>query len=368
LHTINLFGKQKNSLTMNFLKKLLPQKFELQHYILLFILIGASFLRLYNIPNTVQFLADQGRDALVVSGIFKNLDPVFIGPVTSVGNMYLGPLYYYFMLPFLMITYPSPMGPVYAMALVGILTVFLVYFIGKQFLNEKSALWGSALFGFSAVVAYNTRFSWNPNPAPIVSLFMILFIYRALKKDVRYWIAVTACFAVLIQLHYLTLLSGVAFGLIWIYQLVCKLRKNQPVKKMLVATAIGALIFVVSLTPLILFDLKHDGLNRKAFIVILTKEDAFNKQDVQGSNSLTQFLVDFKSRSEFILTDISIGEHGRNLNFYITLFVIAVFVWIILGKYKKGKDVTGELILASFLFTGVLGTAFYKQNVCIILL
>ena len=110
------------------------KKITLVHWIIFITLICASFLRLYNIPSTVQFLGDQGRDALIVADIFKKLDPVFIGPVTSVGNMYLGPLYYYFMLPFLFLTYPSPMGPVYAVALLGIVTVFLLFYLGKQFL------------------------------------------------------------------------------------------------------------------------------------------------------------------------------------------------------------------------------------------
>lgn len=341
----------------------LPKKFVLKHYLLLLILLAAAFLRLYNIPSTVQFLGDQGRDALLVAGIFKNLDPVFIGPVTSVGNMYLGPLYYYFMLPFLMLTYPSPMGPVYAVALLGIVTVFLMYFIGKQFLGEKVALWASALFGLSATVAHNTRFSWNPNPAPFVSLLLLFFTYKALKKDVKYWIAVTVCFAVLIQLHYLTLLSGAGFGLLWMYQLVTKLKNKQSIKQMLVSTVIGAFIFLFSLTPLFLFDLKHDGLNRNAFLAILTKEDAFSKEVAEDTNKFNQALLDIRFRSELIVSEIAIGKHADNINFVLTAVVLFIFGYAIYKKQKQKKDVTGELVIASFLFTGILGTSLYKQNI-----
>lgn len=346
---------------MDFFIKYLPKKLEIQHYILILVLGIASFLRLYNVSNTVQFLGDQGRDALVVARIFKNLDPVFIGPVTSVGNMYLGPLYYYFMVPFLMITYPSPMGTVYAIALLGILTVFLVYFVGKRFLDKNSALWGSVLFGLSAVVAQNTRFSWNPNPAPVVSLLMMYFTYQALKKNERYWILVTICFAVLIQLHYLTLLSGAGFGLIWIYQLVSR---KQSVKKMFVSTIISAVILLISMTPLVLFDLKHDGLNKNAFINILTKEEAFSKKDIaQDSNPLVIFLIDLKNRCELVTTQISIGEHSRSLNFLFTIVILSTFVYVIYKKHKNKKDLSGELVLASFLFTGIFGLALYKQNI-----
>lgn len=340
----------------------LPKKFEPKHYLVIIVLVVASFLRLYNIPSTVQFLGDQGRDAMIVADIFRNFDPVFIGPVTSVGNMYLGPLYYYFMLPFLMLTYPSPMGPVYAVAGLGILTVFLMYYIGKRFLDEKTALWATVLFGFSAVVAHNTRFSWNPNPAPIVSLFLLFFTYQALKKDVRYWIFVTICFAVLIQLHYLTLLSGAGFGLLWIYQLVSKIRAKKSVKKLLASTAIGVVIFLLSLMPLILFDLRHGGVNKNAFLEILTKEDAFTQLD-DGSSKVSRLFRETRYRSELIITDISIGKHTENVNFYISGVVIVLFVMRISQAKKQKKDITGEMVLASFLLTGILGTALYKQNI-----
>src|SRR6185295_6950880 len=85
------------------------------------IVILAAFLRLWNLPATLEFLGDQGRDAMFVSGIFREGNFVFIGPTTSVGDMYLGPFYYYFMLPFLGLSYPSPIGPAYAVAIFNII-------------------------------------------------------------------------------------------------------------------------------------------------------------------------------------------------------------------------------------------------------
>ena len=84
--------------------KLIKKQVTLERLFLLLILAVAIFLRFYNLKNTMMFQGDQGRDAMVVANIFKNLDPVFIGPVTSIGNMYLGPFYYYFMLPFLFLS------------------------------------------------------------------------------------------------------------------------------------------------------------------------------------------------------------------------------------------------------------------------
>ncbi|MDZ7586952.1 MAG: hypothetical protein U0946_04300, partial [Patescibacteria group bacterium] len=60
-----------------------------------------AILRFYRLPQTLQFLGDQGRDALVLKDLVVNFNLPFIGPITSVGGFYLGPLYYYLMAPFL---------------------------------------------------------------------------------------------------------------------------------------------------------------------------------------------------------------------------------------------------------------------------
>ena len=65
---------------------------------LTFVLVVASFFRLYRINETLMFLGDQGRDAIVAKRMLIDHDLTLIGPVTSVGNMYLGPFYYYFII------------------------------------------------------------------------------------------------------------------------------------------------------------------------------------------------------------------------------------------------------------------------------
>ena len=59
------------------------------------IILLAAFLRFYRLSEYMTFLGDEGRDALIVKDILYGVNFPLIGPPTSVGNMYLGPLYYY---------------------------------------------------------------------------------------------------------------------------------------------------------------------------------------------------------------------------------------------------------------------------------
>lgn len=326
------------------------------------LLLAAFFLRFYNLPNNLLFQGDQGRDAIIVADIFRQNDLVFIGPVTSVGNLYLGPLYYYFMLPFLWLSYPSPLGPAYAVALLGVATVYLIYRLGKQLIGETGALLAAGFYTFNTVAVQGARYSWNPNPAPFVSLIMIYFTLLAWKKQPRYWLVVAICFSVLMQLHYLTLLTLPAAGLIWLLSL----REQWLAKKLsaiLMPSLIGLVIFILSLTPLVLFDLKHDGANFKAFQAMFTGNENFAYSQTGGwTDRLTKALQETEGRGMHILFETNIGQN-RKLNR--TLLIGMAFFFLITIKQKQGqkKDLAKEIVLLSYLGFGILGTAFYQHTI-----
>jgi 4-amino-4-deoxy-L-arabinose transferase-like glycosyltransferase len=75
------------------------KKNKIEFIFLLVVLVIALFLRLFRINEFMTFLGDEGRDVRIVRDLLTEGNLVFIGPQTSVGNMYLGPLYYYMMLP-----------------------------------------------------------------------------------------------------------------------------------------------------------------------------------------------------------------------------------------------------------------------------
>ena len=346
----------------------LIKQVKLENLFLLLIFCFAVFLRFYNLKNSMMFQGDQGRDALVVANIFKNLDPVFIGPVTSIGNMYLGPFYYYFMLPFLFLSYPSPIGPVYAVAGLSVLTVLLLFKITKQLFDKRTAVLSTIFFTLSASVVNLARFSWNPNPAPFFSLLMFYFSYLAWKKNTKYWLLVSICFSVLIQLHYVTLLSLSGAGIILLLQLIEKIKNNKNKflkieKNFIKHIFLAILIFIFSLTPLFLFDLKHNFLNAKSFSKILVKEESFDlqrKKGRQGFSALTKFFtIDLKDRASQILFEPSFGVNKINHPLLFIVLILVAFYFI----RNKAKLEDGEKVLLAYLIPGIFGVSIYQHQV-----
>jgi len=326
------------------------------------------FTRFWNIPGSLEFLGDQGRDALLVRRMFVHFDPVFIGPVTSVGNMYLGPLYYYFMLPFLLLTYPSPVGPAYAVAGLSVLTTVLLLWWGRKLVGTPASLIGALFFTINAVAIQYGRFSWNPNPAPLVGLAMYYFVYLAWRKNYRYWIVVAGMFAMLIQLHYITLLSAAAAGVIFIIQLIESLRKKAffvkaPVAetpRLLLMIPLGIGVVLLALSPLFLFDIKHQGLNRQAFSSLLFKEEAFKSNKIPWYQNLATSLRETQGRSLHLLAETGFGEN-RQFNWFLVIAFFATSA-VLLTQPKRNSDWSAHVVLFSFIFTGILGTAFYRGS------
>lgn len=325
-------------------------------WILLVLILAGSFLRLFRLNQTLQFLGDQGRDALIVRRLLIEHDPVFIGPVTSVGNMYLGPAYYYFMLPFLALTYPSPMGPVYAVAILGTITIYLIYKLGKELVGERAALFASIFYAFGWTFIAQSRFSWNPNPAPLVSIIMIWATYRAWTKNTAYWILVSFAFSLLIQLHYMTLLALPAAGIFWLVNLYQIWRqKKKEFKRFFIHTTLAILLFLLSLTPLVLFDLKHDFLNAKAFYEItLGKED-----QVRDQTQVIRTLEETLGRSRHVLFETTTAQVGW-LNL---IMVLTTFAFLILILKRQDKFSKGQIVMVVWLVIGIVGTSLYKSTV-----
>ena len=74
--------------------KSLMSKFKNKNLLLVLILGLAAFLRLYKIQDYMTFLGDEGRDVLVAYNILHG-HLTLLGPTSSVGGFFLGPIYSY---------------------------------------------------------------------------------------------------------------------------------------------------------------------------------------------------------------------------------------------------------------------------------
>lgn len=223
------------------------------------ILLLAAYLRLHNISGYMTFLGDEGRDVLVVKQMIVDHKWTLLGPTASVGGFFLGPIYYYFMLPFLWAWKLDPTGPAVMVALFGIATVYLVYRAGRDMFHPWVGLVSSALYALSPVVIAYSRSSWNPNLVPFFSLLTIYLLWNyANDKTMRsvFWTGVSM--GIGLQLHYLFLFFF-PVAVVW---LMLHGKTGERLRLWLV----GIAGFVAGYAPFLLFELRHGFPNTRSII------------------------------------------------------------------------------------------------------
>jgi hypothetical protein len=194
---------------------------------------------------------------------------------------------------------------------------------------------------------------------------MIYFTYKAWQKNPKYWVGVILSFAVLLQLHYLTLLSAGGAGIIWLvscYENWKKKKKSKDLSLQLKATGVGIFLLLLSFTPLILFDSKHDWLNANAFYNLIYQDRNF-KTTTEGGlvDKISKTIMETHGRGMHILFEISIGQE-RLLNTILLVIVIGLLGWLLI-KNKKSKYWPGWVVISAYLITGIIGTSLYEHTI-----
>ena len=305
---------------------------------LILILILATFLRFYRLPEYMTFLGDEGRDALVIKSILVDHHIPLIGPPTSVGNIYLGPLYYYMMAVPMAIFWLNPVAAAGMNAVIGVLTVFLVYFLSKRWFGKGSGIIAAFLYAVSSVTILASRSSWNPNPAPLFAMLAIYSLYKAQKGGSLNWFALAGAFiGAAVQMHYLALiLIPVCLAIYF---------SKKPYRFTGLLSAVLSFIFVMS--PLILFDFRHNFLNYRAVTELFS-----------GSGAVSVNIFETISKIPHIFYHDLIGRYIATENTFITIIVsFVIFIpFFVIRKFPI-------LILGSWFFVGLTGLSFYQKDI-----
>lgn len=290
------------------------------------------------------FLGDEGRDMLVVKRMIVDHKLTLLGPITSVGSMYMGPIYYYFMAPFLWLWQLDPVGPSVMVALFSLATIFLLYKIGIEFFYPVVGFVSSFLYAISPLAVKYGRSSWNPN---IVPFFALLCIYSLLKvvvqKRFNFLLLTGLCLGILIQLHYVTYLF---FPVIFFCLLL--IRFSVSLKKYL----LGLLGFAASYSPFLMFELRHQFVNTKALWRFIRQQKEVNPLGFLNiSNSISDVVVRLFWR-------LVVVESATYTKIFILGIVIFTLLWF-LKEGKKEKILAFKIILVWFL-VGVLSFGIYR--------
>jgi len=324
---------------------------------LLIILTIGAYFRLNRISEYMTFLGDEGRDVIVVRRLLTDLDPILVGPGTSIGNMYLGPLYYYMMAPALLLAGFSPAGPAIMIALLGIVTIAFVWWVGRLWFGKIAGLIASVLYAIIPTIIIYSRSSWNPNIMPFFSLLCIYGIWEFWQEKKYKWLVITSIsFAFVLQSHYLGLLLAPVIAFFAFLSLL-RAKKEQDKADYIKHSAISLAIFVLLMSPLVIFDARHGWNNFSSMKKFFTE-----RQTTVSARPWTAF-----PKLPIIVNKIStrlITGYNEGLNKWMlpTMALISAYVFISYKRIDK-KKLNAYFLIFIWLTVALIGLGVYKQEI-----
>lgn len=226
-------------------------------HILLAILLLGAFLRIYRMADLAVFLADQASDS---TAVFQMVHGKFtlLGPITSVGGFYNGPVVYYLMLPFYFILSGHPLAGTIFQTTLSVLTIPLLYVTGKRLRNETVGFLASFLFAVSPLMIDYSRAAFNSYPAVFFST-LILYLLLSFKNRVSFMRTFVLGLSIgfILQMHYLTI-SLLALSLLYPFVLNRKILSHRYFLLLFAGVFVG-------ISPFLAFEVRHEFLNLNLF-------------------------------------------------------------------------------------------------------
>lgn len=303
------------------------------------IIVLSLYLRLYNIENRAPFDWDQNRDYLAVEQITKGKFTL-VGPVAKgEGGFLLGPLYYYLSVPGFLLGEGDPISLPMTSVILDILAIvaILVYF-PKIWGN-----WQTLILAFTWSLSWfaieSSRVSWN---VAILQVWLVIFMYLLSYKLKSY--------------NYLIL--GLVLGLTWhihaviiplsLITALLYLKKLKPSFVELIYICLG---YLIAISPLIIFDLRHAGLEHNLILQYLDGSGS-------GRAGYSDILVSLLSRFGKNTMAIFSGNSNLSIGWGITATILSIFA---IFRGSQLAKLSGVIILVNLALVFYLGEVRFPE-------
>ena len=225
-------------------------------YLLLFlILLMSLLLRVYRLSERVIFDADQEFAATFAYEVLKIFPIRLIGQGLSVQSLFMGPLYFYFLVPFFALSNLHPIGGYFGSITLGLVTIVAYFLIIKSIFGTSAGLI-AAFFRAILFSAVKTDLLMTPAfSSELAVLFTWFCLYKYWQKNDTYLLPIGFLFGLYTSFH------PILFPFYFAFLALAILQKHIPRKKCIVLSLV---CFLLPLAPLLLFEYFHKFLEVKA--------------------------------------------------------------------------------------------------------
>jgi hypothetical protein len=297
------------------------------------IIICAVFFGFYQLEARYYFDWDQERDAQIIWQIVREHKPTLIGPIAvGPGSFFLGPLWFYLLTPFYVLFNMDPIAGAIFASMVNVVTAIVIFIITKKIFGIKEAI----VAGFLWATSFD-RSSFNPILVPLFTIIFIYLLIQISRSKSKYVPWAFLIFGLGLQIH-----VQILFFLIPLIFTVYKASVKEIIK--------GVALFLLTFTPIIIFDLRHGFGNSKAFINFFLGQSG---PSITFLQSLSASFIKFFTAAAGLLPILPIDAVKKG--------AFLVFCAILGIKFSK-TSIKIKIILLSFIILPPVLFSIYKGN------
>jgi 4-amino-4-deoxy-L-arabinose transferase-like glycosyltransferase len=209
-----------------------------QYIFLIFILLLGLFLSSYRINTLMPFIGDQGWFYLATRDMLLTGNIPLVGITSSHVWLHQGPFWTYMLALPLWLSHFNPVSGAYLTIGFGIVTVFMVYFVGKSMFSERIGLMSALIYATSPLLVFYTRYPYHTSVMPLLTLLLFFALFKWVRGYKYGFPLVIFLYAVLYNFEIATIVL-------------------LPPLFLLLGYGLSLIAYIFPMLPMLLYDLHH---------------------------------------------------------------------------------------------------------------
>ncbi len=309
---------------------------------LIILTILGFFLRFYNLGFNSLWLDEASTHSFAVMSIPD------IWKATA-GGEFNPPLFYW--IEHLMLTLGNNEVVLrFVPALLGVLTIPLIYFAGKEFMDRNVGIIAAAAFAFSPFLIFYSQDARAYSMMLFFVAFAMVFYFKALRtNDLKNWALFGILSAFAFWSHFYSFVIIASLILYALFLQIGNLKKNIQNLKMI---ALSIVLFVVLCFPLILLTIQ----------LFVTRTSSAPTFGIQGLGIISETFRQLSGFSDipmflflilFIIGIIQAFLIDKNKGFFLVTLTVLTFVISFILSYKMPMQPRYLIFFNTVFFLGV---------------
>lgn len=273
------------------------------------ILLLAAFLRLYRLPDMAGFNFDQEYAANFAYNVLRVYPVQLIGQPLSVEGLFMGPWYFYYLVPFFAFTNLEPSGGFIGSVIFSLLIISTYFWVGKKIFGTEAGLIAAFIRSILPIELGNDLAMAPSYASELLILITWLLFYKYWYGQTKYLPILGFVFGMYTSIHPILFPFYIVFLI-----LLLIVRKLPDIRTLL----FSIFAFLIPVSPLLLFEYFHKFLEVKRLFQVF----AHPSSGVNRSSDFLKYLSFNAEEPRRVLTFFFLQKEVFLVLFFLCLFFV----------------------------------------------